>query len=201
MRFPLFAPEIPTPPMLTFATHVRPHARPGSRAHPPRLHQARRRSPASRIGNVRQALATEAHRSVFRTCSPAAETFVAETRCREIRNSSLVSTDAQSCAQLESPRARVPSCGRRGFFPATALRAPALQPRSRHFPAAYAGGNRTALGLALWELPRNLARHLINASSRDGVRMDEIGRLSPLQMLLPHPAEGLTFNEARAKDP
>ena len=53
-------------------------------------------------------------------------------------DSLIVCTDAQSCAGLESPRARVPYMARGEFAPATMMRADALKLERKHYPPAYA---------------------------------------------------------------
>lgn len=57
---------------------------------------------------------------------------------RENFDSLIVRTDAQSCAGLESPRARVPYMARGEFAPATTMRADALKLERKHYPPAYA---------------------------------------------------------------
>ena len=55
----------------------------------------------------------------------------------DLVDSSLVRTDAQSCAQVESPRARVPYVPRCEFPPATVLRADSQPKYLKRFRAAY----------------------------------------------------------------
>ena len=83
---------------------------------------------------------------------PAFEMFVAETRCREFFDSSIVRTDAQSCAQLESSRARVPYTADSKFSPPTALRRGARTNYRTRYPAAY-GHPR------LWAVSRSVVQH------------------------------------------
>ena len=68
--------------------------------------------------------------------------FVAETRCREFFDSSIVRTDAQLCPQLESSRAWVPYRAGYEFSPSTVLRAAALQSKPSRSLAAYAPPTR-----------------------------------------------------------
>ena len=64
-------------------------------------------------------------------------TFVAETRCRDICDSSPVRTHAHARVELESVRARGLYTPRFKFAFATVLRAAALPSKLKCFPAAY----------------------------------------------------------------
>ena len=68
---------------------------------------------------------------------PRPATFVAERGCREIRDSSPVRTHAQSRAELESPRARVPYMAGREFSLATVLLGSAQTDYWKCFLGAY----------------------------------------------------------------
>jgi len=63
--------------------------------------------------------------------------FPAERGCREIRASSIVRADAQSCAHLESPRTRDPYRTEWEFSPATVLRTAAQSHYRTRYPGAY----------------------------------------------------------------
>ena len=75
-------------------------------------------------------------------------TFVAGRRCREICDSPLVRTHAQSRVELESPRARVPYIAGCEISPATVLRADALRSNRTRSRAAYGAGRLTAQHLS-----------------------------------------------------
>ena len=71
-------------------------------------------------------------------CTGGNVTFVAVTITRNSSNSPRVRTHVQSCAELESLRARVPYMAGYEFSPSTLLRAAALQSKSTRSVAAYA---------------------------------------------------------------
>ena len=68
---------------------------------------------------------------------------LAGTKRREICDSSPVRTHAQSCAEIESPRARIPYIAECEFSTSTMLRASALQLKRKRFLAAYGAGHLT----------------------------------------------------------
>ena len=81
--------------------------------------------------------AASAEPSGIESCWPSFGTFVAERGRPEFCASSPVRKRAQSCAHLESPRARVPSMAGREISLATALRGSARTTYWRRFLGAY----------------------------------------------------------------
>lgn len=115
------------------------------------LRQADRRTRALRIPPPPTARGAPAGRTGGSQPPPSSGMFVAETRLREFCDSSLVRTDARSCAEIEGPRARVPCILGNEFSPATAVRADALKSkRTRSLGAYGVHGNRRSSG----ETPR-----------------------------------------------
>lgn len=72
-----------------------------------------------------------------RSAEHEAVTFVAETRCQGFGDSSLVRTRAQSRAEIESPRARVPYMAGWEFPPATVVSPDALVSKRKRSLVAY----------------------------------------------------------------
>ena len=111
---------------------ARPSSRPAPGSRSPRQSARQARSPG-----------TAAARSTSSGCcsgpppAPTDVTFVAESGCREFFASPLVRTDAQSRAEIESPRARDPYTLRCKFSSPPVLRVPALQSRRRCSLTAY----------------------------------------------------------------
>ena len=70
-------------------------------------------------------------------------TFVAERGCANFQNPPRVRSCAQSRADVESPRARVPYIAAYEFSPSTVLRTAALQSKPSRSLAAYGGPSLT----------------------------------------------------------
>ena len=81
-------------------------------------------------------------RSPHASASRGMVTFVAGRRRGDFGDSSLVRMDAQSRAEIESPRARGPYTARCEYCPATGVRPDALQSKRQRFLFAYGAGNR-----------------------------------------------------------
>ena len=90
--------------------------------------------------------------------------FIAGRKSVEFCASSLVRTDAQSRAEIESPRARVPYMAGCEFTSATVLRTTALQLKRSRFLAAY--GHRHTTQRALRPFNKNQVPGLLHRANR-----------------------------------
>ena len=128
------------------AIHVRQTDRQRHRALPVHLRQPERRPRASRVTRPSGAHRAERDRTSLRSKSPGLRTFVAGRRRGKFCDWSHVRTIAQSCAQLESPRARGPYIAGGEFSPPTGARTDALQSKLKRSLAAYGvNGNRRSI--------------------------------------------------------
>ena len=132
-----FVPATPPPPVHPFSIRTRRNARPGNRELPLRLRQADRRARASRIAWAPDALHAEGDRTGVRAHSPGRGTFVAGRRSGDFWVSSHVRTHAQTRAEIESPRVRVPYIARFNFLPTTPLRTAAHPQYWRRYRSAF----------------------------------------------------------------
>ena len=138
----------------TFAMHTRPSTRSIHR----RLRQTDRRNRVSGVAWATSAVHSERDRVDVGPHSTGFATFVAGRRRGEFCASSHMRKHAQSRAEIESSRARVPYTAGCEFSAATGVRAPAQPEYSKRFRGAY-GPIAQEPNHRIVRPPRNFWRH------------------------------------------
>ena len=108
--------------------------------------QARKPNTDASVPAPRPASVAGAERIGVKSRSPSSGAFGAETRCRKFFDSPIVRSDTQSCAQLESLRARVSYMPRCEFLPTTVLPTAAQIQYRRRYRSAF-GHPRPPIGI------------------------------------------------------